>query len=91
MAGPDTRNPDALAGAVYFIVGRGTEGGPASYRLSVAGVNDRSWGDVSSVAANSGYSIGTIQVDLGQRGTWPLGQTSGPASAGHSNKAVPTF
>lgn len=82
MAGPDTRNPDALAGAVYFIVGRGTEGGPASYRLSVAGVNDRSWGDVSSVAANSGYSIGTIQVDLGQRGTWPLGQTSGPASTG---------
>ncbi|WP_158636485.1 peptidoglycan-binding domain-containing protein [Luteimonas marina] len=22
---------------------------------------------------NSGYSLGTIQVDLGQRGTWPLG------------------
>jgi hypothetical protein len=25
--------------------------------------------------ANSGYSLGTIQVDLGQRGTWPLGAT----------------
>lgn len=79
MTNIDTRNLDALAGAVYFTVGRGTEGGsPASsYRLSVAGVDRNEWGQPSAVAENSGYSIGTIQVDLGQRGTWPLGATSG--------------
>jgi hypothetical protein len=84
MTGPDTRDAESLAGAVYFIVGRGTEGGPASYRLSVAGLNDRNWGELGSVAANSGYSIGTIQVDLGQRGTWGLGDTKGPASPGQT-------
>ena len=79
MTNIDTRNLDTLAGAVYFTVGRGTEGGsPASsYRLSVAGVDRNEWGQPSAVAENSGYSIGTIQVDLGQRGTWPLGATSG--------------
>lgn len=76
MTNIDTRNLDALAGAVYFTVGRGTEGGPASYRLSVAGVDRSEWGQPGAVAANSGYSIGTIQVDLGQRGTWPLGATT---------------
>src|SRR5262245_7317397 len=59
----DTRNLDTLAGAVYFTVGRGTEGGSASYRLSVAGVEKSEWGKVDAVAANSGYSMGTIQVD----------------------------
>jgi hypothetical protein len=29
--------------------------------------------------ANSGYSLGAIQVDLGQRGTWALGSTNGAA------------
>lgn len=81
MTNIDTRNLDALAGAVYFTVGRGTEGGPASYRLSVAGVSGNEWGQPSAVAANSGYSIGTIQVDLGQRGTWPLGATTNRALA----------
>jgi hypothetical protein len=72
----DTNNPDALGGAVYFVVGRGTEGGASdSYRLSVAGVTSKSWGDVSAVASNSGYSLGAIQVDLGQAGTLPLGTT----------------
>lgn len=77
MTNIDTRNLDALAGAVYFTVGRGTEGGsPATaFRLSVAGVDRSEWGQASAVAENSGYSIGTIQVDLGQRGTWPLGAT----------------
>lgn len=79
MTNIDTRNLDALAGAVYFTVGRGTEGGPASYRLSVAGVDRNEWGQPGAVAANSGYSIGTIQVDLGQRGTWPLGATTNRA------------
>lgn len=75
----DTRNLDATAGAVFFAVGRGTEGGASSYHLSIAGITEGlrepKWGTVSAVAANSGYSLGTIQVDFGQRGTWPLGAT----------------
>lgn len=66
----DLNDPAQRSGAVYFVVGRGTEGGPTPYRLTVAA---NQWGNVSSVISNSGYSIGTIQVDLGQRGTWPLG------------------
>jgi peptidoglycan hydrolase-like protein with peptidoglycan-binding domain len=77
----DTKNLDSTAGAVYFVVGRGTEGGASdSYRLSVAGVTDSHWGDVSRVAANSGYSIGTIQVDLGQQGLQALGSANGQAA-----------
>lgn len=80
-------NRDALAGAIYFVVGRGTEGGASSYHLSIAGVtsgvSDPGWGDADNVVANSGYSIGTIQVDLGQRGTWPLGAIeNGPLKSG---------
>lgn len=71
-----------LTGAMYFVVGRGTEGGAASYRLSVAGVSDSHWGDLNYVKQNSGYSIGTIQVDLGQRGTWPVGSIDGSGSTG---------
>lgn len=73
MSNTNTDNSDSISGAMYFIVGRGTEGGAASYRLSVAGVTESSWGDANHVVDNSGYSIGTIQVDLGQRGTWALG------------------
>jgi hypothetical protein len=73
MSRIDTTDIDALSGAVFFSVGRGTEGGSASYRLSVAGVTTTQWGQVAQVAANSGYSMGTIQVDFGQRGTWPVG------------------
>jgi len=76
MTNINTRDLDTVAGAVYFTVGRGTEGGGASYRLSVAGVDRSEWGQASAVASDSGYSIGTIQVDLGKRGTWPLGETS---------------
>ncbi len=40
MTNIDTRNLDALAGAVYSTVGRGTEGGPtSSCRLSMTGVD----------------------------------------------------
>jgi hypothetical protein len=79
----DLHNAEQRNGAVYFVVGRGTEGGSASYRLSVAGVSTSEWGQVSAVAANSGYSLGTIQVDLGQRGDWPLGSTEQrPLAAG---------
>ena len=34
----DTHDLDATSGAVYFAVGRGTEGGPASYHLAIAGI-----------------------------------------------------
>lgn len=75
----DTHDIDAMAGAIYFVVGRGTEGGSASYRLSIAGIPggtaDAGWGKAERIKADSGYSIGAIQVDLGQRGTWPLGST----------------
>lgn len=70
-------NLNEMSGVVYFVVGRGTEGGPASsYRLSVAGVTRAEWGMVSAVAYNSGYTLGTIQVDLGVRGEWPVGSSS---------------
>jgi peptidoglycan hydrolase-like protein with peptidoglycan-binding domain len=75
----DTHDLDSLAGAMYFIVGRGTEGGPSPYHLSIAGITVRSaepeWGELEHLVGNSGYSLGSIQVDLGQRGTWPLGAT----------------
>ncbi|MFK2904365.1 peptidoglycan-binding protein [Dyella ginsengisoli] len=83
MPNLDTHNLDAMSGATYFVVGRGTEGGPASYRLSIAGItagtSDPNWGHADRIKANSGYSIGTIQVDLGQRGAWALGSTDGGA------------
>lgn len=63
-------DPAQRNGAVYFVVGRGTEGGNAAFRFSVAASK---WGDPSTVIDNSGYALGTIQIDLGQRGTWPLG------------------
>lgn len=79
MSSLDTHDIDAVAGAIYFIVGRGTEGGASPYQLSVAGITAHgphsNWGDPREVVDNSGYSIGTIQVDLGQRGEWPLGAT----------------
>ncbi|WP_249405744.1 hypothetical protein [Stenotrophomonas sp. CFBP 13718] len=41
------------------------------------------WGTVSSVAQSSGYSLGAIQVDFGQLGTWPVGSIeSRPLQAG---------
>ncbi len=77
----NTHDLDSLTGATYFVVGRGTEGGPSSYHLSIAGVtsgtSDPNWGNAAKIKANSGYSLGTIQVDLGQRGTWALGATDG--------------
>ncbi|MBB3227121.1 peptidoglycan hydrolase-like protein with peptidoglycan-binding domain [Luteibacter sp. Sphag1AF] len=81
MPGLDTHNAESLTGATYFVVGRGTEGGASSYHLSIAGVtagtSDPNWGNTNKIVANSGYSLGTIQVDLGQRGTWALGSADG--------------
>lgn len=83
MPGLDTHDVNSLAGATYFVVGRGTEGGPSSYHLSIAGVtsgtSDPNWGNAHKVVADSGYSLGTIQVDLGKRGTWALGSADGAA------------
>ena len=82
---PDLNTHDlgSLTGATYFVVGRGTEGGQSSYHLSIAGVtsgtSDPNWDNAAEIRANSGYSLGTIQVDLGQRGTWALGATDGAA------------
>ena len=79
----NTHELESLTGATYFVVGRGTEGGQSSYHLSIAGVtsgtSDPNWGKADKIKANSGYSLGTIQVDLGQRGTWALGATDGAA------------
>jgi hypothetical protein len=83
MPGLDTHDVNSLAGANYFVVGRGTEGGPSSYHLSITGVtsgtSDPHWGSTDRIVADSGYSLGTIQVDLGKRGTWALGSTDGSA------------
>ncbi|WP_266156579.1 peptidoglycan-binding domain-containing protein [Dyella silvatica] len=83
MPGLDTHDVNSLAGATYFVVGRGTEGGPSSFHLSIAGVtsgtSDPNWGSADKIVADSGYSLGTIQVDLGKRGTWALGSTDGAA------------
>lgn len=79
----NTHDVNSLAGATYFVVGRGTEGGPSSYHLSITGVtvgtSDPNWGHADKIVADSGYSLGTIQVDLGKRGTWALGATDGTA------------
>lgn len=83
MPGINTHDVNSLAGATYFVVGRGTEGGPSSYHLSITGItsgtSDPNWGHANKIVADSGYSLGTIQVDLGKRGTWALGATDGTA------------
>lgn len=57
MSRIDTTDIDALSGAIFFSVGRGTEGGSASYRLSVAGGTTAQWGHIQqgsgSFAASS--------------------------------------
>lgn len=78
MSKLDTHDVNALTGANYFVVGHGTEGGNVPYQLSIAGITGAAgfpWGKVDKVKADSGYSIGVIQVDLGKRGTWALGST----------------
>ncbi|HZF98078.1 MAG TPA: hypothetical protein VEY92_07515, partial [Pseudoxanthomonas sp.] len=53
-----------LRAAIYFAVGVTSESGNKAYRLVVAG--DRPSTPRLEPADNSGYSIGTIQTDLGQ-------------------------
>ncbi|MCA3175791.1 MAG: hypothetical protein ING36_09680, partial [Burkholderiales bacterium] len=87
-----------LAGRIYFVVGRGTEGGNASYRLSVAGIAESKWQaaggqngtnstslKVKDVADNSGYTIGAMQLDMGARGLLKVGSTSEIAKSGEQS------
>ncbi|MCC4601830.1 hypothetical protein [Xanthomonas melonis] len=53
-----------LRATLYFAVGVTSESGYAAYRLEVAGDNLRT--PLLEPADNSGYTIGTIQTDLGQ-------------------------
>lgn len=53
-----------LRATLYFAVGVTSESGNAAYRLAVAGDNPRT--PLLEPAGRSGYTIGTIQTDLGQ-------------------------
>lgn len=53
-----------LRATLYFAVGVSSESGYAAYQLEVAGDNLRT--PLLEPADNSGYTIGTIQTDLGQ-------------------------
>jgi hypothetical protein len=53
-----------LRATMYFAVGVTSESGYEAYQLAVAGDNRRT--PNLEVADNSGYTIGTIQTDLGQ-------------------------
>ncbi|WP_238601251.1 hypothetical protein [Xanthomonas arboricola] len=53
-----------LRATLYFAVGVSSESGYAAYQLEVAGDNLRT--PLLAPADNSGYTIGTIQTDLGQ-------------------------
>src|SRR5690242_5656252 len=52
----------------YFAIGVSSEGGDVAYRLSFAGNvrNDAHGNPVMHPIGNSGFSIGTLQTDLGQ-------------------------
>jgi hypothetical protein len=53
-----------LRATLYFAVGVTSESGYSAFRLVVAGDNPRT--PAIEPADNSGYTIGTIQTDLGQ-------------------------
>ena len=53
-----------MRATIYFAVGVTSESGNKAYMLAVAG--DRTSTPLLEPADNSGYSIGTIQTDLGQ-------------------------
>jgi len=62
-----TTNPSnaEIRAALYYAVGVASEGGRQSFTMVVAGDNRST--PLLEVAGNSGYSIGTLQTDLGQR------------------------
>lgn len=55
---------------IYFAIGISSEGSDQGNRLSLAGTVSRNAGGtvVLHPAQNSGYTIGTLQTDLGQSG-----------------------
>ncbi|KRD80216.1 hypothetical protein [Lysobacter sp. Root983] len=53
-----------IRATIYFAVGVTSESGENPFRLAVAGDNPRT--PRIEVAANSGYTFGTVQIDLGQ-------------------------
>ena len=53
-----------MRATIYFAVGVTSESGNKAYMLAVAG--DRTSTPLLEPADNSGYSIGTIQTDLGR-------------------------
>lgn len=59
-----TLTDQELRATLYFAVGVTSESGYTAYKLAVAGDNPRT--PMLEVADNSGYTIGTIQTDLGQ-------------------------
>lgn len=63
MSGPDTPSESEIRAALYYAVGVTSEGGRKSFALAFAG--NRVDG-LLQPAENSGYSIGTLQTDLGQ-------------------------
>jgi hypothetical protein len=62
-----TTNPSnaEIRAALYYAVGVASEGGRQSFTMVVAGDNRST--PLLEVEGNSGYSIGTLQTDLGQR------------------------
>jgi len=54
-----------IRAALYYAVGVASEGGRQSFTMVVAGDNRST--ALLEPAGNSGYSIGTLQTDLGQR------------------------
>ncbi|NBW79822.1 MAG: hypothetical protein EBR27_12550, partial [Betaproteobacteria bacterium] len=90
------KTKEELAASIYFVVGHGTEGGSASYKISVAGVLESKWLkaqdrddpkpiESATVSQNSGYTIGAMQFDLGQRWSLKLGSTTAKAAPGEQN------
>ena len=68
MTNPTPLTPNELKALAYFAVGVTSEGSvggrDASYRLSFAGTVGRD--GLMDPVGNSGYSFGTLQVDIGQ-------------------------
>jgi peptidoglycan hydrolase-like protein with peptidoglycan-binding domain len=60
-----------LQAIAYYAIGVSSEGGDVAYRLSLAGnpVHESDGTVMLKPAGNSGYSIGELQTDLGQRKT----------------------
>ena len=57
-------NTEAFTGITYGVMGMGTEGGKTPYRITVAATGG--WN--GTPIASSGYSVGAMQFDFGQRG-----------------------